>query len=115
MPIGLLSGGQRQIVAVARAVHADARIVLLDEPTAALGYRETAHVAEIIEGLRRGGKTVVCISHDIEFIFNHVDAIAVMRLGQCVAVRQVGDTTREEVIGFITGAISADSEPRAVS
>jgi len=51
----------------------------------------------------------------VEFIFNHVDAIAVMRLGQCVAVRQVGDTTREEVIGFITGAISADSEPRAVS
>jgi ABC-type sugar transport system ATPase subunit len=109
MPVGLLSGGQRQIVAVARAIRMDSAMMLLDEPTAALGVRETAHVARIITGLRKTGKTVVCISHDLEFVFAHLDRIAVMRLGRCVAVRDIARTSREEVIGLITGAIAGDT------
>jgi ABC-type sugar transport system ATPase subunit len=109
MQVGLLSGGQRQIIAVARAVRAGAPIVLLDEPTAALGVRETRHVAGIIRRLADQGRAVVCISHDIEFVFAHTERIAVMRLGQLVAVRQVAQTSREEIIGLITGAIPADA------
>jgi ABC-type sugar transport system ATPase subunit len=108
MQVGLLSGGQRQIIAVARAVRASAPTVLLDEPTAALGVRETAHVAEIIGRLVRQGRAVVCISHDMEFVFQHMQRIAVMRLGLLVATRRVAETTREEIIGLITGAIPAD-------
>ncbi len=108
MQVGLLSGGQRQIIAVARAVRADAPIVLLDEPTAALGVRETAHVARIIRRLVDQGRAVLCISHDIGFVFAHTERVAVMRLGQLVAVRQVARTSREEIIGLITGAIPAD-------
>jgi ABC-type sugar transport system ATPase subunit len=109
MPVGLLSGGQRQIIAIARAVRLNADIVLLDEPTAALGVRETAHVGEIIEELKRQAKAVVCISHDMEFVFEHSDVIAVMRLGRVVAIRPARETQREEVIGLITGAIAGDA------
>lgn len=109
MPVGLLSGGQRQIVAIARAVRRDADIVLLDEPTAALGVRETAHVGDIIDELKRQRKAVICISHDMEFVFEHSDRIAVMRLGRVVAIRDPDTTPREEVIGLITGAIPGDT------
>ncbi|GIH21384.1 ATP-binding cassette domain-containing protein [Rugosimonospora africana] len=108
MPVGLLSGGQRQIIAIARAVRLNADIVLLDEPTAALGVRETAHVGEIIDELKRQNKAVVCISHDMEFVFEHSDVIAVMRLGRVVATRPASGTPREEVIGLITGAIAGE-------
>jgi ABC-type sugar transport system ATPase subunit len=109
MPVGLLSGGQRQIIAIARAVRLNADIVLLDEPTAALGVRETAHVGEIIDELKRQGKAIVCISHDMEFVFEHSDVIAVMRLGRVVATRPIASTRREEIIGLITGAIADDA------
>ena len=109
MPVGLLSGGQRQIIAIARAVRLNADIVLLDEPTAALGVRETAHVGEIIDELKRQNKAVVCISHDMEFVFEHSDVIAVMRLGRVVATRPASGTLREEIIGLITGAIAGDA------
>jgi ABC-type sugar transport system ATPase subunit len=109
MQVGLLSGGQRQIIAVARAVRADAPIVLLDEPTAALGVRETAHVAAIIRRLAGQGRAVVCISHDLEFVFAHMERVAVMRLGRLVAARWVAQTSREEIVGLITGAIPADT------
>lgn len=113
MPVGLLSGGQRQIIAIARAVRLNADIVLLDEPTAALGVRETAHVGQIIEELKRQAKAIVCISHDMEFVFQHSDVIAVMRLGRVVAARQAASTRREEIIGLITGAI-AGAAPRDI-
>jgi ABC-type sugar transport system ATPase subunit len=109
MPVGLLSGGQRQIIAIARAVRMNADIVLLDEPTAALGVRETAHVGEILEELKSQNKAIVCISHDMEFVFEHSDDIAVMRLGVVVATRQASATKREEIIGLITGAIAGDA------
>ncbi|MBZ9922486.1 ATP-binding cassette domain-containing protein, partial [Mesorhizobium sp. BR1-1-7] len=107
--IGLLSGGERQIVAIARAVRMDLPIILLDEPTAALGVRETAHVGDILGGLRQQGKTVICISHDVDFVFRNTDSITVMRLGRSVATRRTKDTSRDEIIGLITGAIQGDT------
>lgn len=110
--VGDLSGGQRQIVAIARAVRSDAPICLLDEPTAALGVRETAHVAEIIATLREKGKAVICISHDMEFVQEHMDRVVVMRRGVTVADRSVADTDRDEVIGLITGSIQTQGNTR---
>lgn len=107
--IGLLSGGERQIVAIARAVRMDLPIMLLDEPTAALGVRETAHVGEILGDLRQQGKAVICISHDMDFVFRNSDSITVMRLGRSVATRRTKDTSRDEIIGLITGAIQGDT------
>jgi simple sugar transport system ATP-binding protein/D-xylose transport system ATP-binding protein len=111
--IGLLSGGERQIVAIARAVRMNLPIILLDEPTAALGVRETAHVGEILEELRNQGKTVICISHDLEFVFAHADRITVMRLGNTVATRLRSETSRDEIVGMITGTIGTSSRGRA--
>ncbi len=108
VPVGVLSGGQRQGVAIARAVQEDARIVLLDEPTAALGYRETQQVITIIQGLRDAGKAVVLISHDLGMVFDVADDIQVMRLGRVQGLRQRESADRTEIVGLITGAIEAD-------
>ncbi|MET0446924.1 MAG: ATP-binding cassette domain-containing protein [Aeromicrobium sp.] len=107
-PVGLLSGGQRQVVAIARAVRMDKPIMLLDEPTAALGVQETAHVGEIIDELKAAGKAVICVSHDLDFVFKHADKVTVLRLGRTVGTRVVADVTRAEVVGLITGAIPGD-------
>jgi ABC-type sugar transport system ATPase subunit len=107
-PVGLLSGGQRQVVAIARAVRMDKPIILLDEPTAALGVQETAHVGEIIEELKRAGKAVICVTHDLDFAFTHADKVTVLRLGRTVGTRTVATVTRDEVIGMITGAVPGD-------
>jgi simple sugar transport system ATP-binding protein/D-xylose transport system ATP-binding protein len=107
-PVGLLSGGQRQVVAVARAVRMDKPIILLDEPTAALGVQETAHVGDIIDELRASGKAVIIVSHDLEFVFSHADRVTVLRLGRTVGTRRISETGREEVVGMITGAIRPD-------
>ena len=107
-PIGMLSGGQRQIVAIARAMRNGASVVLLDEPTAALGVRETAHAADLIRSLRERGAAVICISHDMSFVFEIADRVHVMRLGRTAGVRRVDETDRNEVVGLITGAISND-------
>src|SRR6476659_2803371 len=104
--IGMLSGGQRQIVAIARAMRTGAGIVLLDEPTAALGVRETAHAARLIRELRDQGTTVICVSHDMNFVFGVADRVQVMRLGRVAGVRDVTATTKDEVIGLITGSLS---------
>ena len=101
--IGMLSGGQRQIISIARAVRSGAHTILLDEPTAALGVRETRHAADIISNLRDSGKAVICVSHDMEFVFTTADRILVLRLGKVAGVREVSATTREEIIGLITG------------
>ena len=107
-PVGLLSGGQRQVVAIARAVRMDKPIILLDEPTAALGVQETAHVGEIIDELRASGKAVIIVSHDLNFVFEHADRVTVLRLGRTVGTRRVSEVGREEVVGMITGAIAPD-------
>jgi ABC-type sugar transport system ATPase subunit len=113
--VGHLSGGERQIVAIARAVRLDTPILLLDEPTAALGVRETAHVGGILAELRSQGKAVICISHDLEFVFKHADRITVMRLGRTVGTREVIHASREEIIGMITGTISGDADEENLS
>ena len=105
-PIGMLSGGQRQIVAIARALRSGATIVLLDEPTAALGVRETARAKHVIRDLGDSGHAVVLVSHDLELVFDVADRIEVLRLGRNAGSRRVAATTREEVVGLITGATS---------
>lgn len=109
VPIGELSGGQRQGVAIARAVRQDNPVILMDEPTAALGVRETAQVKDIIQHLRDQGKAVVLVSHDLEFVFDVADRVQVMRLGRVQGIRRVADTDRREVVGLITGAVEADA------
>jgi ABC-type sugar transport system ATPase subunit len=106
--LGELSGGQRQGVAIARAVREDKPIVLMDEPTAALGVRETAHVGEIIKELKRLGKCVILVSHDLEFVFKVADRLLVMRLGRVQGNRDTRSTDQQEVVAMITGLAGAD-------
>lgn len=112
-PVGLLSGGQRQVVAIARAVRMDKPIILLDEPTAALGVRESAYVGAMLDELKVAGKAVICISHDLEFVFAHADRITVLRLGRTVGTRRVAETTRDEIISLITGLTPGDPAEEA--
>jgi D-xylose transport system ATP-binding protein len=102
--VAALSGGQRQSVAVARATMGDPRIVLLDEPTAALGVAQTRQVLDLIRLLRDEGHGVIIISHNLVDVFEVADRIVVLRLGRRVASFQVADTTAEEVVAAITGA-----------
>jgi ABC-type sugar transport system ATPase subunit len=104
--IGMLSGGQRQIVAIARAMRTGGQIALLDEPTAALGVRETAQAAQMISTLKNRGLAVIIVSHDMGLVFELADRIQVMRLGRVAGVRKRSETTREEIIGLITGSIT---------
>ena len=112
--LGELSGGQRQGVAIARAVREDNPIVLMDEPTAALGVRETAHVGEIIRELKRRGKCVILVSHDLEFVFKVADRMLIMRLGGVQGLRNTASTDHQEVVAMITG-IAGDDETKARS
>jgi len=102
--VGLLSGGQRQSVAIARSLIGEAKVVLLDEPTAALGVAQTAQVLALIKRLRERGLGVVVISHNLADVFEVVDRIFVLRLGRRAGVFEVGETSREEVVSAITGA-----------
>ncbi len=100
-----LSGGQRQAVAIARAVrHDDLRVLVMDEPTAALGPQETARTLKLIQTLRDQGLAVIVISHALDDVFEISDRIHVMRRGECAGVVQTADTTTQEVLGLITGA-----------
>ena len=106
--VGDLSGGQRQAVAIGRALAQDARVFLLDEPTAALGVAQTAKVNELISDLQRHGKTVLMITHNLEHVFQVANRMVVLRHGRLVGIREKGDTTREEIVGLITGAIRGE-------
>jgi simple sugar transport system ATP-binding protein len=100
-----MSGGQRQAVAIARTRLSEARIVLMDEPTAAISVRQVAEVLALIRRLREQGITVVLISHRMPDVFSVADRVIVLRRGRKVADRRVADTSPEEVTGLITGAI----------
>ena len=102
--VGTLSGGQRQSVAIARSLIGEAKVVLLDEPTAALGVAQTEQVLALIKRLREQGLGVVVISHNLADVFEVVDRIVVLRLGRNAGEFEVADTTREEVVSAITGA-----------
>jgi len=100
-PVITLSGGQRQSVAIARAIHFNAQILIMDEPTAALGPQETAQVGELIMQLKSEGIGIFLISHDIHDVFDLADRVAVMKNGQIVGTGRVGDLTKDEVLGMI--------------
>lgn len=100
-----MSGGQRQAVAIARTMLADARIVLMDEPTAAISVRQVAEVLHHLRHLRDQGIAIVLISHRMPDVFETADRIIVLRRGRMVADRRIADTSPEEVTGLITGAI----------
>ncbi len=100
-PVIALSGGQRQSVAIARAIHFNARILIMDEPTAALGPAETAQVGELIKQLKAEGIGIFLISHDIHDVFDLADRVTVMKNGQIVGVASVKDVTKDEVLGMI--------------
>ncbi|MFI6103470.1 ATP-binding cassette domain-containing protein [Streptomyces sp. NPDC051310] len=104
IPVAALSGGQRQVVAIARALIGDPKIVILDEPTAALGVEQTAQVLDLVERLRERGHGVILISHNMADVRAVADRVAVLRLGRNNGVFNVKDTTHEEIIAAITGA-----------
>ena len=103
-PVMSLSGGQRQSIAVAKSLLRNARVVLLDEPTAALGVAQTRQVLHMIRRLRDQGLAVVVISHNLADVFEVVDRVIVLRLGKRVATFDVKSTTPERVVSAITGA-----------
>ncbi len=98
-----LSGGQRQGIAICRATHWASGLVLLDEPTAALGVAETAKVEETIAKLRARGAAVLIVSHNMEQVFRLADRVAVLRRGTQVGVKRIADTTHNELVAMITG------------
>ena len=100
-----MSGGQRQGVAVARSVMWNSKVVLLDEPTAALGVAQTAQVLNLIKRLRERGLGVVVISHNLADVFDVADRIIVLRLGRRVATFDTQTVNQEQVVGAITGAV----------
>jgi D-xylose transport system ATP-binding protein len=100
-PVRSLSGGQRQSVAIARAVHFNARILIMDEPTAALGPAETAEVRELITQLKSEGIGIFLISHDIHDVFDLADRISVMLQGKLVGTVDKADVTKDEVLAMI--------------
>ncbi|MEV8503441.1 ATP-binding cassette domain-containing protein [Actinoplanes sp. NPDC051475] len=101
-----LSGGQRQAVAICRAAGFESRLVIMDEPTAALGVQETARVEGLIRKLRDDGHAVLLISHNFVQVMALSDQVWVMRAGRCVGGRRTAETTGEEIVALITGAKS---------
>ena len=109
-PVATLSGGQRQSVAIARCMYFNARVVILDEPTASLGVAETAQVHELVRDMRRHGLAVLMISHNLNHVFGVSDRITVMKGGRTVGSRLARETTPEDILRMIlTGR--ADREP----
>ncbi|GAB2978741.1 ATP-binding cassette domain-containing protein [Streptomyces pseudoechinosporeus] len=104
IPIASLSGGQRQTVAIARSMLGEPKLVILDEPTAALGVEQTAQVLDLVERLRERGHAVLLISHNMADVKAVADKVAVLRLGRNNGVFEVKATSQEEIISAITGA-----------
>jgi simple sugar transport system ATP-binding protein len=103
-----MSGGQQQAVAIARAVAFQARVVIMDEPTASLAVKEVGKVLDLIAQLRARGVSVILISHRLQDVFTVADRIMVLRSGQCVAERMIHDATMDEVVKYIVGAEAGD-------
>jgi len=104
IPVAALSGGQRQSVAIARSLLGEPKVVILDEPTAALGVAQTAQVLDLIERLRDRGLAVILISHNLADVKAVADRVVVLRLGRNAGEFRVGEATQEEIVQAITGA-----------
>jgi simple sugar transport system ATP-binding protein/D-xylose transport system ATP-binding protein len=104
IPVASLSGGQRQSVAIARSLLGDPKIIILDEPTAALGVAQTAEVLNLLERLRERGHGVIMISHNMADVKAAADTVVVLRLGRNNGVFDVGDVSQEDIVAAITGA-----------
>jgi fructose transport system ATP-binding protein len=102
--VGLMSGGQRQVIAVARAAAFASKVVILDEPTAALGVRETGQVLRLIRDLRDKGLAVILISHNMPNVFETADRIHIQRLGGCAGVISPKTHSMEDAVAIMTGA-----------
>jgi ABC-type sugar transport system ATPase subunit len=103
--VSRLSGGQRQSIAVAKAASFGRKIVILDEPTAALGVREAQHVLQIVKELKNKGASVIIITHNMEHAFAVADRFQVIRLGAVVGVRKRSETGIDEIVKMITGGV----------
>lgn len=111
-PVELLSGGQRQVVAIARAGAWGSKLILMDEPTAALGVAETKAVEEVILEMKRQGLAILVISHNLDQIFRLTDGVWVMRRGRVIGYRRTTEAHPDEIVSMITGA-AASAKPRA--
>ena len=109
-PVGSLSGGQRQSVAVARAVMGDAKLVVMDEPTAALGVSQTAMVLELIQGLAASGIAVIVISHNLIDVFSVADRVAILYLGRLVSAGPASDYDRQSAVEIMTTGASSERQ-----
>jgi fructose transport system ATP-binding protein len=112
-PVETLSGGQRQGVAVARAAAFGSKVIIMDEPTAALGVQETAQVENIIRTLKENGEPLILVSHNMRQVFDLVDRIVVFRRGRIVANLRKQDTDGNDIVAYITGAKTGEAELRA--
>ncbi|MCP4380730.1 MAG: sugar ABC transporter ATP-binding protein [Hyphomicrobiales bacterium] len=111
--VGGLSGGQRQAIAIARAVGAESTVILLDEPTAALGVAQTRQVLDVVKRMRETNHAVVYISHNLRDIFEVSDRITVLRHGSNVAVYETGNTNPDEIVVAITRGVDAGANNAA--
>lgn len=102
--LGYMSGGQRQAVAICRAVGWGAKLIIFDEPTAALGVKESAEVHKLIKGLRQQEISIIIISHNFEEVMDLADTIWVMRQGKAIASRKASETSGRELVEILTGA-----------
>ena len=112
--VGYLSGGQRQAVAIARAVQQGGRLIFMDEPTAALGVQEQAKVLRLLEDLKAEGTAIVVVSHNLQHVFHVADRIVVMRGGRKAGERMKAETTTEEIVRLIVGGDTVRPAPAEV-
>ena len=103
--IAMLSGGQRQAVAISRSIYWDAKLLIMDEPTAALGVAEQQKVLDLVRTLKTQNVPVIIISHQIHDVFSVADRLVVMRRGKKVGERIVKETNPDEVVGLIVGSV----------
>lgn len=101
-----MSGGQRQSIAIARCVHFNARVIILDEPTAALGVEETRKVYALIREMRDAGVAILLISHNLNHVFENCDRITVLKTGRLVGSRRACETSRDDILRMIVSGIA---------
>ena len=112
-PVASLSGGQRQSVAIAKAVLWNSKLVIMDEPTAALGVAQTAMVLDLVRKLAERGLAVLIVSHNMTDVFEVADRIAVLHLGKMAAVRPIGEVDTQIVVDLMTTGVSTRMQPGA--